>query len=74
MFGAYWASRFGEVLIALLLEQLSVTGSNENNEAVIQMAKNNIGPTAAMAVFLAPIVEESMFRAGIFGLIRRKSR
>ena len=74
VFGAYWASRFGEVLIALLLEQLSVTGSNENNEAVIQMAKNQLGPTAAMAVFLAQIVEESMFRAGIFGLIRRKSR
>ena len=72
--GAYWASRFGELLIALLLEKLSVTGSNENNEAVIQMAKNSLGPTAAMAVFLAPIVEESMFRAGIFGLIRRKSR
>ena len=59
--GAYWASRFGEVL-------------DENNEAVIQMAKDRIGPTAAMAVILAPIVEESMFRAGIFGLIRRKSR
>lgn len=74
VFGSFWASRFGEVLIALLLEALSVTGSNENNEAVIQMAKDSIGPTAAMAVILAPIVEESMFRAGIFGLIRRKSR
>ena len=72
--GAYWASRFGEVLVALLLEAMSVTGSNENNEAVIQMAKDRIGPTAAMAVILAPIVEESMFRAGSFGLIRRKSR
>ena len=72
--GAYWASRFGEVLIALLLEAMSVTGSNENNDAVIQMAKDSIGPTAAMAVVLAPIVEESMFRAGIFGLIRRRSR
>ena len=72
--GAYWASRFGEVLIALLLEAMSVTGSNENNDAVIQMAKDSIGPTAAMAVVLAPIVEECMFRAGIFGLIRRRSR
>ena len=27
-----------------------------------------------MAVILAPIVEESLFRAGIFGLLRRKSR
>lgn len=72
--GAYWASRFGEVLIALLLEAMSVADANENNEAVIQMAKDSLGPTAAMAVILAPIVEESMFRAGIFGLIRRRSR
>jgi len=72
--GAYWLARFGEVLIVLLLEALSVTDSNGNNDAVIEMAKANIGPTAAMAVILAPIVEESLFRAGIFGLIRRKSR
>ena len=65
--GAYWASRFGEVLVALLLEAMSVTGSNENNEAVIQMAKDRIGPTAAMAVILAPIVEETCFRGAIFG-------
>lgn len=72
--GAYWISRFGEVLIALLLEALSVTDSNGNNDAVVDMAKASLGPTAAMAVCLAPIVEESLFRAGIFGLIRRKSR
>lgn len=72
--GAYWLARFGEVLISLLLDALSVTDSNGNNDAVIEMAKANIGPTAAMAVILAPIVEEGLFRAGIFGLIRRKSR
>ena len=38
------------------------------------MAKSSLGPMAAMAVILAPIVEERLFRAGIFGLIRRKSR
>lgn len=72
--GTYWLARFGEVLITLLLEALSVTESNGNNDSVIEMAKASIGPTSAMAVILAPIVEESLFRAGIFGLIRRKSR
>lgn len=72
--GAYWMARVGEVLIVLLLDALSVTDSNSNNEAVIAMTKDRFGPTAAMAVILAPIVEESLFRAGIFGLLRRKSR
>lgn len=72
--GAYWLARFGEVLVVLLFDALSVTDSNGNNEAVISMTKESLGPTAAMAVVLAPIVEESLFRAGIFGLIRRKSR
>lgn len=71
---AYWLSRFGETLIALLMDELSVTGSNENNDAVIQMMKDNFGPMSAMAVILAPIVEESLFRAGVFGLLYRKSR
>lgn len=29
---------------------------------------------AAAATFLAPIVEELLFRAGVFGLIRRRNR
>ncbi len=74
VFGAYWLSSFGDLLIAWLLDALSVTGSNGNNEAVTDMIKTRIGPAAAMAVFLAPIVEESLFRAGFFGLLRRKSR
>ena len=32
------------------------------------------GENEAMAVFLAPLVEELMFRGGIFGLLRRRSR
>lgn len=74
VFGAYWVSRFAETAIALLLQELDLDSSNFNNESVIEMAKANLGPTAAMAVFLAPIVEESLFRAGIFGLLRHKNR
>ncbi len=47
---------------------------NPNNAAVIGMADTQLGTVSAMAVFLAPIVEELMFRAGIFGLLRRRSR
>lgn len=72
--GAYFFSRFCENLIGLLLSAFSLTGTSDNNEAVIEMAKTSIGPTAAMSVFLAPIVEESIFRGAIFGSLRRRSR
>ncbi|MGM9586227.1 MAG: lysostaphin resistance A-like protein [Candidatus Limivicinus sp.] len=49
-------------------------GDNPNNEALFGMAGMKFGPIAAMAVFMAPIVEESLFRAGLFGLIRRRNR
>ena len=48
--------------VSMLLSAVKFT-DNPNNNAV-----------AAMAVFLAPIVEELIFRAGIFGLMRRHSR
>ncbi len=72
--GAYWLARFGEMLVVLLFDKFSFTDVNGNNESVIGMVKRHLGPAAAMAVLLAPIVEESLFRAGIFGLLRRKNR
>lgn len=71
--GGYLLASFGNSLVALLLSALGVSGSNENNEAVIAMLKKNAGPMIATAVILAPLVEESLFRVGIFGLLRRKS-
>lgn len=48
--------------------------ANPNNESVIGLIMDSFGPMAAAAVFLAPILEELIFRAGIFGLLRRRSR
>lgn len=48
--------------------------SNPNNSAVVDLAELKMGPTAAMAIFLAPIVEELVFRGGVFGLLRRYNR
>lgn len=47
---------------------------NPNNAAVVDMADVKMGATAAMAIFLAPIVEELMFRGAVFGLLRRYNR
>ncbi len=47
---------------------------NPNNAAVMDMANMEMGTVSAMAVFMAPIVEEILFRGAVFGLLRRKSR
>ena len=60
-----------------VLENLLGNGSellNQNNEALIDLAGEDFGSISAVAVFLAPITEELMFRGGIFGLLRKKSR
>jgi len=44
--------------------------SNQNNAAVIEAFQSDSGLTKAMTVFMAPIVEELLFRAGIFSNIR----
>lgn len=48
--------------------------SNPNNQAVFELSRSSYGPTAAMAIFIAPMVEELMFRAGMFGWLRKYSR
>lgn len=48
--------------------------SSPNNDAVVDMAKSSYGSIFAMAVFLAPIVEEPLFRGAVFGSIRPYNR
>lgn len=73
----------GYILMLLMNMALSVIlsfvmpagpGENPNNEAVLSLTKMAYGPMAAMTVFLAPIVEEPIFRGAIFGTARRYNR
>ena len=57
-------------LLFLLLPQTE----NPNNAAVMAAAELDMRAVKAAVIFLAPMVEEMMFRAGIFGLLRRKDR
>lgn len=59
--------------VSLVLVLVGRTG-NPNNEAVWTIAGEDPGKMAAAAVFLAPIAEEAMFRGGLFGILRRRSR
>ena len=60
-------------LVSLILTYVE-NGANPNNEAIFEMVAESSGPTTAMAVFLAPIIEEVLFRAGIFGAVRKLNR
>lgn len=63
------------VMMALsaILGGSSLSG-NPNDEAVTDMAKSNTNLMLAMSVFMAPIVEETIFRGGIFCGLYHKSR
>ena len=65
------------ILMNLLLNQALyaiLPEANPNTEAVMDMVDDEPGKSAAMAIFLAPILEELIFRGGVFGLARRFSR
>ncbi len=47
---------------------------NQNNDAITAMNETGHGVTAAMAIYLAPILEEVIFRGAVFGGLRRKNR
>ena len=63
----------GNLAVNLGLMALGFT-ANPNNETIYGFAGDELGKTAAMAVFLAPIAEELMFRAGLFGTLRHYNR
>lgn len=48
--------------------------TNPNTELIDQMAGESFSTVFGMAVFLAPVVEEVLFRGTVFGVLRQKSR
>ena len=63
------------LLLSGILTLVFPAGSvNPNNDAVMEMAGVEFGKTAALAIFLAPLVEEPVFRGAIFGSLREKNR
>ena len=62
------------MLIAAFLQLLLPAGTNPNNAAWAAEMETDFGKVSALAVFLAPLVEEPIFRGGIFGLLYERSR
>lgn len=47
---------------------------NPNNNAIFEVLDEQYGLTAATTIFLAPILEEILFRGGLFGTLRHRNR
>ena len=62
-----------DFLVAMLVYAVAPQ-ENPNNEAILGLAKTDRGRILAIIVVLAPLVEELMFRGGVFGLLRRWNR
>jgi len=62
------------ILASILLTLLLSAENNPNNAAVGAMLGDDYGKVAAMTVFLAPIMEEVIFRGAIFGGFRQINR
>ena len=48
--------------------------TSPNNEAITAMAPEGMNKLTAMTVFMAPIVEEILFRGLAFGVLRSRNR
>jgi len=59
---------------SLMLWLFGDEAANPNNELVLEMADMNPQGILGLVVFLAPVVEEVLFRGVIFGALRNKSR
>lgn len=70
--GSFVSLFAANVIMGLILSALGYA-DNPNNGAVAEIAAAERGAMTAAAVFLAPIAEELIFRAGIFGVLRRHS-
>lgn len=74
LFIAYLLNTFLSFIAALVLQGLMPILDNPNNEAVADMASQNYGAMFGLVVFLAPLVEEILFRGVAFGSVCRKNR
>ena len=68
-YAAYWALSF--VTAALLLWSEGDV-ANPNNEAIMELSDGGYGPLRGLAIFIAPLVEETLFRGVVFGTLRRR--
>lgn len=74
-FALGWVLYFVLAFVAgLILQALSLNDLNPNEETIEQLLEQQRNYIVVMTVFLAPIVEECIFRGGLFCGLHRKNR
>ncbi|MBR3084479.1 MAG: CPBP family intramembrane metalloprotease [Oscillospiraceae bacterium] len=58
----------------VLLLVLDGAVDNPNNAALLEIAQQDLGMIKAASIFLAPLVEETLFRGVVFGSLRPRRR
>ncbi len=72
---AYFVWYMLSVLVQLLLTAWGISvPENPNDASIMELAGDQRGATMVVAVFMAPILEEVLFRGVVFQSIRKKSR
>ena len=74
LLGRYLLRSWRNLAEKLLMLLISPSGSNPNQDTVNSLTAQDRSTMMAVAVLLAPVVEEAIFRGGIFCTIRRRSR
>ena len=68
-YAVYWAL---SLVTAALLLWSEGDVLNPNNEAIMELSGGGYGPLRGLAIFIAPLVEETLFRGVVFGTLRRR--
>jgi membrane protease YdiL (CAAX protease family) len=71
---AYLFNYAVSMLLSTVLSFLLEEAANPNTREIISQTKLNANTMIVIAVLLAPVVEETLFRGALFGTIRTKSR
>jgi len=74
VFLGYTMYLLGNVIVQMVVEGIAGTDPNPNSAAINDSALLSPGPMLAVGVFLAPVVEEILFRGVLFGTIRQRRR
>ena len=60
--------------VALVFQRFGAAPENPNDSYILELAARDWGAIAAINIFLAPLVEEVLFRGVAFGSLRPRSR
>jgi membrane protease YdiL (CAAX protease family) len=72
--GAYMINMALSYAVALLLIQFVETGENPNDQTIFSLVGREFNITKALAIFIAPVLEETLFRGVLFGGLYRRGR